>query len=338
MTGLVVPYNSVIHLLGPYRVPNVDIHVRAALTNTAPTSPYRGAGRPEAVFAMERALDRLARKLNMDPAELRARNLIRPDEMPYRTGLHDRAGLPQEYDSGDFPALLRTAIDMIDLPAIRLRQAELERAGGDHRLGVGFAVYLEATGLGPFETARASVRPDGRVRLALGTPSQGQGHRTVFAQIAADAIGVPMEAIEVIGGNTDAIPHGVGTIASRALVTAGNATNMAGKQLQQRIIDAAAKFFSLPADEMSFEKGVVRHTNSGAEVTLHELIAGGYELSETAYFRPPGFTFSSGCSAVVVDVNTSTGWRHSATASATRRTSSPASSRSTSRPSVNSSR
>src|SRR5690606_17585549 len=120
---------------------------------------------------------------------------------------------------------------MIDLPAIRLRQAELERAGGDHRLGVGFAVYLEATGLGPFETARASVRPDGRVRLALGTPSQGQGHRTVFAQIAADAIGVPMEAIEVIGGNTDAIPHGVGTIASRALVTAGNATNMAGKQL-----------------------------------------------------------------------------------------------------------
>lgn len=307
MTGLVVPYNSVVHLLGPYRVPNVDIHVRAALTNTAPTSPYRGAGRPEAVFAMERALDRLARKLDMDPAELRARNLIRPDEMPYRTGLHDRAGLPQEYDSGDFPALLRTAVDMVDLPGIRVRQAELERAGGDHRLGVGFAVYLEATGLGPFETARASVRPDGRVRLALGTPSQGQGHRTVFAQIAADAIGVPMESIEVIGGNTDAIPHGVGTIASRALVTAGNAANMAGKQLRQRIVDAAAEFLSLPAAEMSLEEGVVRHTSRGAEVTLHELIAGGYELSETAYFRPPGFTFSSGCSAVVVDVDTSTG-------------------------------
>ncbi|MFC9841006.1 xanthine dehydrogenase family protein molybdopterin-binding subunit [Rhodococcus sp. NPDC127530] len=307
MTGLVVPYNSVVHLLGPYRVPNVDIHVRAALTNTAPTSPYRGAGRPEAVFAMERALDRLARKLDMDPAELRARNLIRPEEMPYRTGLRDRAGLPQEYDSGDFPALLRTAVDMVDLPGVRARQAELERAGGDHRLGVGFAVYLEATGLGPFETARASVRPDGRVRLALGTPSQGQGHRTVFAQIAADAIGVPMESIEVIGGNTDAIPHGVGTIASRALVTAGNAANMAGKQLRQRIVDAAAELLSLPAAEMTLEEGVVRHTGRGAEVTLGELIAAGFELSETAYFRPPGFTFSSGCSTVVVDVDTSTG-------------------------------
>ena len=307
MTGLVVPYNSVVHLLGPYRVPNIDIHVRAALTNTAPTSPYRGAGRPEAVFAMERALDRLARKLDMDPAELRARNLIRPEEMPYRTGLRDRAGLPQEYDSGDFPALLRTAVDMINLPGLRVRQAELERAGGDHRLGVGFAVYLEATGLGPFETARASVRPDGRVRLALGTPSQGQGHRTVFAQIAADAIGVPMDSIEVIGGNTDAIPHGVGTIASRALVTAGNAANMAGKQLRQRIVDAAAELLSLPAAELSLEEGVVRHTGRGAEVTLGELIAAGFELSETAYFRPPGFTFSSGCSAAVVDVDTSTG-------------------------------
>lgn len=216
-------------------------------------------------------------------------------------------GLPQEYDSGDFPALLRTAVDMVDLPGIRVRQAELELAGGDHRLGVGFAVYLEATGLGPFETARASVRPDGRVRLALGTPSQGQGHHTVFAQIAADAIGVPMESIEVIGGNTDAIPHGVGTIASRALVTAGNAANMAGKQLRQRIVDAAAELLSQPAAEMSLEEGVVRHASRGAEVTLHELIAGGYELSETAYFRPPGFTFSSGCSAVVVDVDTSTG-------------------------------
>ncbi|MFD9668183.1 xanthine dehydrogenase family protein molybdopterin-binding subunit [Rhodococcus sp. NPDC059968] len=307
MTGLVVPYNSVVHLLGPYRVPNVDIHVRAALTNTAPTSPYRGAGRPEAVFAMERALDRLARKLDMDPAELRARNLIRPEEMPYRTGLRDRAGLPQEYDSGDFPALLRTAVDMVDLPGVRARQAELEHAGGDHRLGVGFAVYLEATGLGPFETARASVRPDGRVRLALGTPSQGQGHRTVFAQIAADAIGVPMESIEVISGNTDAIPHGVGTIASRALVTAGNAANMAGKQLRQRIVDAAAELLSLPPAEMTLEEGVARHTGRGAEVTLGELIAAGFELSETAYFRPPGFTFSSGCSAVVVDVDTSTG-------------------------------
>ncbi|MGW4094499.1 xanthine dehydrogenase family protein molybdopterin-binding subunit [Nocardia sp. NPDC004750] len=308
MTGLVVPYNSVVHLLGPYKIPNVDVHVRAALTNTAPTSPYRGAGRPEAVFAMERAMDRMARKLQMDPAEFRAINLIGPEEMPYQTGLRDRAGLPQEYDSGDFPALLRTAVDMIDLPALRVRQDELERSRGDHRVGVGFALYVEATGLGPFETARVSVRADGRIRLALGTPSQGQGHRTVFAQIAADAIGVPMDSIDVIGGDTDTIPHGVGTIASRALVTAGNATNIAGGKLRQRILEAAATMLSRSPDELYFESGVVRHaTGESAEVCLHELVANGFELSETAYFRPPGFTFSSGCSAVVADVDMRTG-------------------------------
>ncbi|WP_369200598.1 xanthine dehydrogenase family protein molybdopterin-binding subunit [Streptomyces sp. PU-14G] len=306
-TGLVVPYNSVVHLLGPYRVPNVDIQVRAALTNTAPTSPYRGAGRPEAVFAMERALDRLARKLGMEPAELRARNLITPRELPYRTGLLDRAGDPQEYDSGDFPELLRRAVEMADLPGVRKRQAETAAAGSDHRVGVGFAVYLEATGLGPFESARASVLPDGRVRIALGTPSQGQGHRTSMAQIAADAIGVPFAAIDVVGGDTDTVPHGVGTIASRALVTAGNATHLAGLRLRERILAAAADRLGVPAGELTFDESAVQHSGSGVRVGLAQLVSDGRELSETAYFRPPGFTFSSGASAVVVNVDTATG-------------------------------
>ncbi|WP_405943589.1 xanthine dehydrogenase family protein molybdopterin-binding subunit [Streptomyces sp. NBC_00932] len=306
-TGLVVPYNSVVHLLGPYRVPNVDIRVRAALTNTAPTSPYRGAGRPEAVFAMERALDRLARKLGMEPAELRARNLITPGELPYRTGLLDRAGNPQEYDSGDFPELLRRAVEMADLPGVRKRQAELAAANSDQRIGVGFAVYLEATGLGPFESARASVLPDGRVRIALGTPSQGQGHRTSMAQIAADAIGVPFADIEVVGGDTDTVPHGVGTIASRALVTAGNATHLAGLQLRERILTAAADRLGVPAGELTLDGNSVQHCGSGAHIGLAQLVADGRELSETAYFRPPGFTFSSGASAVVVNVDTATG-------------------------------
>ncbi|MFB7593865.1 xanthine dehydrogenase family protein molybdopterin-binding subunit [Streptomyces sp. NPDC056160] len=306
-TGLVVPYNSVVHLLGPYRVPHVDVRVRAALTNTAPTSPYRGAGRPEAVFAMERALDRLARKLGMEPAELRARNLITPDELPYRTGLLDRSGDPQEYDSGDFPELLRRATEMVDLPGVRKRQAELAAAGSGHRVGVGFAVYLEATGLGPFESARASVLPGGLVRIALGTPSQGQGHRTSMAQIAADAIGVPFGAIEVVGGDTDTVPHGVGTIASRALVTAGNATHLAGRRLRERILAAAADLLGVPAGELALDGGDVQHPGSGARVGLAQLVSDGCELSETAYFRPPGFTYSSGAGAVVVDVDTATG-------------------------------
>ncbi|WP_078874933.1 xanthine dehydrogenase family protein molybdopterin-binding subunit [Streptomyces sp. NRRL F-5053] len=306
-TGLVVPYNSVVHLLGPYRVPNVDIRVRAALTHTAPTSPYRGAGRPEAVFAMERALDRLARELGMEPVELRARNLITPAELPYRTGLLDRSGNPQEYDSGDFPQLLRRAEEMADLPAVRERQAALAAAGSDHRIGVGFAVYLEATGLGPFESARASVLSDGRVRIALGTPSQGQGHRTSMAQIAADAIGVPFSAVEVVGGDTDTVPYGVGTIASRALVTAGNATHLAGRRLRERILAAASARLGVPATELTLDGDAVEHHPTGVRAGLAQLVAEGHELSETAHFHPPGFTFAGGAGVVVVDVDTATG-------------------------------
>ncbi|MFI6874511.1 xanthine dehydrogenase family protein molybdopterin-binding subunit [Streptomyces sp. NPDC050400] len=307
MTGLVVPYNSIVHLMGPYRIPNADIRTRAALTNTAPTSPYRGAGRPEAVFAMERALDRLARALDLEPAELRARNLITPDELPYRTGLLDRSGNPQEYDSGDFPELLRRVREMVDVPAVRARQAELAAAGSAHRVGVGFAVYLEATGLGPFESARAAVRPDGRVRVSLGAPSQGQGHATSMAQIAADAIGFPFELIDIEGGDTDTVPHGVGTIASRALVTAGNATHIAGGRLRARILAAAADHLAVPAAGLLLDDGAITHPATGRRLTLPDLLFAGYELSETGYFRPPGFTFASGASGVIVDVDTETG-------------------------------
>jgi carbon-monoxide dehydrogenase large subunit len=135
MVGLVVPYNTLCHLIGPYKVRNVDLEATGVLTNTTFTSPYRGAGRPEATFAMERAMDRLAAKLQMEPTELRERNLIQPDEMPYRTGLLDRRGLPQEFDSGDYPEMLSRAIDMIGLSEFRQKQ-ELARHEGRH-LGVG---------------------------------------------------------------------------------------------------------------------------------------------------------------------------------------------------------
>ena len=322
ITGLVVPYNSLCHLLGPYRVPHVHIDVKAVLTNTTYTAPYRGAGRPEAVFAMERAMDRLAAELGIEPAELRARNLIPPEAMPYRTGLVDRAGNPQEYDSGDFPELLRRAVDRIDVPAVRERQRAGEREG--HRVGVGFAVYLEATGLGPFESARVRLRRNGRVGLYLGTPSQGQGHRTSMAQIAADALGVSPSVVDVVGGDTDTVPFGVGTIASRALVTAGNATHRAGRLLREKILHSASARLGTPADELTVVDGVVLPLKSADEGAGSEAPEGlplaalvdspmtvpdglGADLSETAHFRPPGFTFAAGAHAVVVDVDTRTG-------------------------------
>ncbi|MEU0395620.1 xanthine dehydrogenase family protein molybdopterin-binding subunit [Streptomyces sp. NPDC006208] len=320
MTGLVVPYNSLCHLLGPYRVPNADIDVVGVLTNTTFATPYRGAGRPEAVFAMERAMDRLADRLDMEAAELRARNLVRPEEMPYRTGLVDRSGKPQSYDSGDFPELLRRAAAKVNVPEVRARQREGARNG--RRVGVGFAMYIEATGLGPFETARIDIAPDGRVRLAIGTPSQGQGHRTSMAQIAADAIGVPLDIIDVVGGDTDATPFGVGTIASRALVNAGNATHRAGRLVRDKAVDAAARRLGVPADSLDLRDGVIApRTADGPSLTLAQLAGQaplpgtpeptdgrhGTELSETVHFRPPGFAVASGAHAAVLEVDEHTG-------------------------------
>ncbi|MFI9775310.1 xanthine dehydrogenase family protein molybdopterin-binding subunit [Streptomyces sp. NPDC051956] len=320
MTGLVVPYNSVCHLLGPYRVPHVDIDVVGVLTNTTFATPYRGAGRPETVFAMERAMDRLAAELGLEPAELRARNLVGPDEMPYTTGLVDRSGKPQSYDSGDFPELLRRAVAKADLEGVRARQREGAREG--RLVGVGFAMYIEATGLGPFETARIDIAPSGRVKLAIGAPSQGQGHRTSMAQIAADAIGVPFDAVDVVGGDTSATPFGVGTIASRALVNAGNATHRAGRLVREKIVEAAARRLGVPADGLDLREGVITSkTADEPTLTLAELAGRaplpgtpeptdgrhGTELSETVHFRPPGFAVSSGAHAAVVEVDEHTG-------------------------------
>lgn len=318
VTGLVVPYNSLCHLLGPYRVPNVDIDVQGVLTNTTFTSPYRGAGRPEAVFAMERALDRLAARLELEPAELRSRNLIPPADLPYRTGLLDRAGKSQVYDSGNYPELLRRAVKLVDLEHVRHRQ---QTSSGTRLIGVGFAVYLEATGLGPFESAKIEVQPTGRVRLATGAPSQGQGHRTSFAQIAADAIGVPIDDVDVVGGDTAAVPFGVGTIASRALVTAGNATHRAGRLVWQKVLNAAGAQFEIDPADLEVIDGTVRANVPGgpsislaqlagtAPMTLGDEDSGG-ELSETVYYRPSGFTFASAAHAAVVEVDTETGEIH----------------------------
>ena len=313
MVGLVVPYNALCHLLGPYDVDNVDIETTGVLTNTTFTSPYRGAGRPEATFAMERAIDTIAAKLGMEPAEVRRRNLIGPEQMPYRTGMLDRRGLPREYDSGDYPEMLARAVDMIDLPAVREKQLSPRLDG--RVLGVGFAMYLEMTGLGPFEGARVDVMPSGRVRLYTGAPSQGQGHRTTFAQILADALGVDIGDIDVMAGDTATIPYGVGTIASRALVTAGNATRQAGELLHERILDAAADVMSRADLEMIGGKISVAGTPARS-MSLAELIRavpkliggdGSDGLSETSYFQPPNYATASGVHAVVVAVDPETG-------------------------------
>lgn len=306
--GLVVPYNSVTHLLGPYAIEHARIDVRCALTNTGITAPYRGAGRPEAVFAMERAIDRLAAALELDPAELRRRNLIAADAMPYATGLVYRDGAPQVYDSGDYPRLFERCAELVgELPE------------GEH-IGVGYAAYVEGTGLGPFESASVTVEPGGRVRVETGGASQGQGHRTTLAQIAADALGVAIEDVTVVGGDTGALAHGFGTIASRTLVVAGSAVEVAARTVRERAIELAARVLEIGPADLELRDGRIEvRGDPRSGITLAEL-AGALspfnpgrpagapaDLRETSVYRPPTVTYAAGVHAAVVRVDVETG-------------------------------
>lgn len=316
--GLVVPYNSLSHLLGPYDVPHASILIKGVLTHTMYTTAYRGAGRPEAVFAMERILDRLAARLGLEPADVRARNLIAKEAMPYDTGLLYRDGFPQVYDSGDFPELLKRARRLIDLERFRAAQ----RAGfPDGKLrGVGFSMYVEGTGMGPFEGATVRVLSSGRVQVASGACSSGQGHRTVYAQIAADVLDVPLQSIDVVGGDTSTVPFGIGTIASRSTVTAGNAIHQAAVQVKDRILALAGEAMETAPEDLELADGKVRLkgvpdraltfaqlAREAATAVLRRGTRGDGLLAETAYFRPPTVTYSSAANAVIVAIDPETG-------------------------------
>src|SRR5882724_3542930 len=236
--GVVLPYNTVAHLIGPHRIKHMRVDVQATVTNKTPNAPYRGAGRPETVFAMDRIVDCLARELRMDPAELRRRNYIRPDELPYDFGMPYRDGNPLVYDTGDFPLALEKALEAAGYKEFRAEQARL-RARGVHR-GIGISGYVDGTAIGPFEGATVKLDLAGRVVVATGAVSSGQGHETSFAQVAADALGVPLDWITIVGGDTATVPFGVGTFASRSAVTAGSSIVDACHEVRGKLVRAAA--------------------------------------------------------------------------------------------------
>src|SRR5438105_6613179 len=232
--GIVLPYNTVAHLIGPYRIRDMKVDVTAVVTNKTPNAPYRGAGRPETVFAMDRAVDCLARTLRLDPADVRRRNYIRPDELPFDFGMPYRDGNPMVYDSGDFPAALESALAAAEYDRVRKEQDAL-RARGVWR-GIGISGYVEGTAIGPFEGARVTLDAAGRVQIATGAVCSGQGHETSFAQVAADALGVPLDWVTVTGGDTAGVPFGIGTFASRRGVTAGNSIADAAGQGRAKVL------------------------------------------------------------------------------------------------------
>ena len=216
-SGVAIAYNTAVHLLGPYKIANFAATARIVATNKVPNAPYRGAGRPEAAFAMERTMDLIAHTLGLEPTEVRRRNMIHPKEMPFAMGLPYRDGEPIVYDSGDFPGGMDKALQAIGgLAAFRDRQREARRLG--RCLGLGVASYVEGTGVGPFESALVRIESNGSIYVSSGACSQGQGMETIFAQVVADIWSVDPGGVAIALGDTSLIAIGFGTIASRSTV------------------------------------------------------------------------------------------------------------------------
>jgi carbon-monoxide dehydrogenase large subunit len=319
--ALVAPVITACTVPGPYRIPNIHSEFRAAYTTLQPTGAVRGAGRPQGVLVMERMMDRMAETLGLDPAEVRFRNLIPPDAFPYPVGLWFRDAAPLTYDSGDYPELLRRALDHAGYAAARREQAAL-RAQGRHR-GIGIAICVEGVGLGPFEGAILRLDARGRVVVTSGAPPQGQGYQTAFAQIAADVVGVRLEDVDVVTGDTGAIPYGVGSFASRVTATAGPAIAQAGAALRDKVLAVAAHMLEAAPADLEIAGGAVRVRGlpdravplaqvarlGNAGVAFGMVMPGGLAvgLEASAYFTPSQAGYSASAHVCALDVDPETG-------------------------------
>lgn len=318
--GIVVPLITSTMIPGPYRLPAYRCEARVAYTNTCPVAPYRGAGRPQAAFVIERLLDEAARELGLDGAGIRLRNLVPPEAFPYATGLRGRDGSPVVYDSGDYPRALRTALALVDAEGVAAWR-EAARAQG-RRVGLGVATVTENSGYGPHEGARVRIEPSGRVVVYTGACSQGQGHETAVAQIVADVLTVAPEHVTLVGGDTDGIPYGTGTFASRTAVVAGNAVAAAAHRVRERALEVAAHLLEASPPDLELSDGGV-HVKGVSDPRLTLAAVAGFAaatrpglgypaavpvgLEATEYFVPPAPTYPCAAHAAVVSVDTATG-------------------------------
>ena len=236
--GIIVPIVTATQLVGPYVIPVYRVIVESVYTNTVIVTPYRGAGRPQGCYAMERTMDRIADALGLDRAVVRERNLIQPDQFPYDHHLTFQDGRPVIYDSGDYPGLMDKLKALVGWSEAETLRAEAAARG--KLLGVGMAMYVEGTGPGPYEGGHVQVLGSGKVLVSTGLTSQGQGHETAFAQIVASELGVPIEDIEVTTGDTRRFGYAVGTFASRAAVMSGNAIALAARGVREKALRIAA--------------------------------------------------------------------------------------------------
>ena len=330
--GLIVPIVTSTQLLGPYKPDAYRVEFDSLYTNTVLVTPYRGAGRPHGCFVMERTIDAIAAELGLDRTVVRERNFIQPGEMPYDQGLMFQDGRPLSYDSGDYPALLAKLKQLIGWDEFAARKQAAAAAG--RRLGIGLACYVEGTGVGPYEGGHVLVETSGKVKVATGLTTQGQGHQTVLAQLVADELGVPLGDIEVVTGDTRRFGYAVGTFASRTAVMSGSAVTLAARKAREKALRVAANALEVSADDLVIEDGIVhvkgdpdagmslgtvavlsnplRYAFDEAAAAATQF-AGGGDLTRPpvaeddepgiegrAYFSPVRSTFASGMHAAIV--------------------------------------
>ncbi|MGK5552240.1 aerobic carbon-monoxide dehydrogenase large subunit [Actinomadura kijaniata] len=334
--GIIIPIVTSTQLLGPYRIGAYRAEVTSLYTNTLIVTPYRGAGRPQGVFCMERTMDRIARHLGRDRAEVRAANFIRPEEFPYDQGLTFQDGRPLIYDSGDYPGLLAKIKDLIGWDGF----AALRAADPSRRLGIGLACYVEGTGVGPYEGGHVEIDPTGRVHVSTGLTSQGQGHQTAFAQIAAAELGVPLEDVHVVTGDTRRFGYAVGTFASRAAVMSGNAIALACRRVRAKALRVAGEALEADPADLEITDGVVhvrgdrsaglplrtvavlsnplRYSFDAESAVATQFAVGGSPdeppvppgeepgLEGRAYYSPVRSTFAAGMHAAIVETDPDT--------------------------------
>jgi carbon-monoxide dehydrogenase large subunit len=306
--GAVLPFMTRTMLTGVYDIPKAEFNSRSVVTNTTPTVAYRGAGRPEATAALERAVDIFAAEIGMDPAELRRRNLISREAFPFTTPTGTT------YDIGDYQRALDLVLEAAGYADLRAEQQRRRQSGDTKQLGIGISVYVEITnGMPSSEFGAVEVRPDGTVVVRTGTSPHGQGHVTAWAMLVSEQLGIPIESIEVIHGDTDVVPRGVGTFGSRSLQAGGVAVNQAATQVVERARQLAAELLEANPDDVILDKidqrfhvaGTPTAGRSWTELAEAAQDRGG--LAAEVDFTAPGPTFPFGAHLVVAEVDTETG-------------------------------
>ena len=314
--GVTVPELTAALLPGPYRIPHYRAEVSCVLTNKTPTGTYRAPGRYEGTFVRERMMDLLARAVGVDPVEIRRRNFIAPEEMPFRVGTA-ALGVPMVLDTGAYASALDWALNAIDYPRQRARQA-VARGQGRH-IGIGIACVVEKAGLGPWETARVEIEDSGRATVYSGLTSLGQGMETTLAQICAEELTLAVDDVTVIHGDTATVPSGGGTFASRGASVGGSAVLLAARAVKGKLLDAAARALEAARGDLVmqgrrvFVRGVPSHSMTFGELAAAAVPAEprppGSEsgLSSTQCFRVSAMTYPYGTHVAVVEVDPETG-------------------------------